>query len=62
MKKITLFIVLTCLIISCKSEKNGKIDYDQITVAAYYFPNYHTDDPRNIINKGKGWSEWELVK
>lgn len=37
-------------------------EQDEITVAAYYFPNYHTDDPRNIINKGKGWSEWELVK
>jgi hypothetical protein len=34
----------------------------KITVAAYYFPNYHTDDPRNIKTKGKGWSEWELVK
>src|SRR5690606_8582271 len=33
-----------------------------ITVAAYCFPNYHTDDPRNIQNNGKGWSEWELVK
>lgn len=35
---------------------------DKITVSAYYFPNYHTDDPRNIINKGSGWSEWKLVK
>lgn len=34
----------------------------KITVAAYYFPNYHTDDPRNIQTKGPGWSEWELVK
>jgi len=34
----------------------------KITVAAYYFPNYHTDDARNIQNKGAGWSEWELVK
>lgn len=25
----------------------------KITVAAYYFPNYHTNDPRNIKNKGK---------
>ena len=35
---------------------------EKITVAAYYFPNYHTNDPRNIINKGADWSEWELVK
>ncbi len=33
-----------------------------IEVAAYYFANYHTGDPRNEKNKGKGWSEWELVK
>src|ERR1035437_8062923 len=33
-----------------------------ITVASYYFPNYHPGDPRNDKNKGKGWSEWELVK
>ena len=35
---------------------------EKITVAAYYFPNYHTNDPRNINNKGADWSEWELVK
>jgi hypothetical protein len=31
-------------------------------LAAYYFPNYHTDDPRNQQVHGAGWSEWELVK
>lgn len=31
-------------------------------IAAYYFPNYHTDDPRNAQVHGPGWSEWELVK
>ena len=35
---------------------------EKITVAAYYFPNYHTGEPRNDRNKGVGWSEWELVK
>jgi hypothetical protein len=35
---------------------------EKITVAAYYFPNYHTGDARNNKNKGTGWSEWELVK
>jgi len=34
----------------------------RITVASYYFGNYHPGDPRNVINKGKDWSEWELVK
>ncbi len=33
-----------------------------ITVACYYFPNYHPNDARNMEFKGEGWSEWELVK
>jgi hypothetical protein len=31
-------------------------------IAAYYFPNYHTNDARNELRYGKGWSEWELVR
>jgi hypothetical protein len=34
----------------------------RITVASYYFGNYHPGDPRNARSKGRGWSEWELVK
>ena len=33
----------------------------EITVAAYYFPQYHPD-PRNDKWHGKGWTEWDLVK
>ncbi|MFH0944497.1 MAG: glycoside hydrolase family 99-like domain-containing protein [Planctomycetota bacterium] len=33
-----------------------------ITVASYYFGNYHPGDARNEKRKGKDWSEWELVK
>ena len=33
-----------------------------ITVASYYFGNYHTGDPRVVKSKGEAWSEWELVK
>lgn len=33
-----------------------------ITVATYYFGNYHPGDPRNTKLKGATWSEWELVK
>ena len=33
-----------------------------ITVASYYFGNYHPGDPRIEKIKGHGWSEWELVK
>lgn len=35
---------------------------DGVTVASYYFGNYHPGDPRNEAVHGKGWSEWELVK
>jgi hypothetical protein len=34
----------------------------KVTVASYYFGNYHPGDPRNERAKGHGWSEWELVK
>lgn len=34
----------------------------KITVASYYFGNYHPNDPRNAKIKGPNWSEWELVK
>ncbi len=30
-------------------------------IAAYYFPNWHTD-PRIEALHGKGWTEWEVVK
>jgi hypothetical protein len=33
-----------------------------MTIACYYFPNYHPNDARNEKLKGHGWSEWELVK
>lgn len=34
---------------------------NEITVAAYYFPNFHID-PKNEIVHGKGWTEWEVAK
>ena len=37
-------------------------DRDEITVAVYYFPNYHPSDARMNALNGDGWSEWELVK
>ena len=33
-----------------------------VTVACYYFGNYHPGDSRNVQQKGRAWSEWELVK
>jgi len=58
----SLFIIIAVLQGSCNYGGNTASKSDEITVAAYYFPNYHTDDPRNTIIKGPGWSEWELVK
>ena len=43
-----------------KTVQTGKTN--PITVACYYFPNYHPSDSRNQEFKGEGWSEWELVK
>jgi len=33
-----------------------------VTVACYYFGNYHPGDPRNEARLGAGWTEWELLK
>ena len=33
-----------------------------ITVASYYFGQYHPNDPRNMKVRGGEWSEWELIK
>jgi len=37
-------------------------DNSDITVAAYYFGQFHPNDPRNLKLLGKEWSEWELIK
>lgn len=64
MKHVSVYsIVLLILLSACspkvkKTETDGK---DNITVAAYYFPNYHEDN-RNAAYHGNGWTEWELVK
>ena len=59
---IMMLLLVNIAIVSPLLAQKLKNSEDKITVAAYYFPNYHTDDPRNIITKGEGWSEWELVK
>ncbi len=45
-------------------EMATSVTSNPVTVAAYYFPNYHPGDKRNSIMPGKGpeWSEWDLVK
>lgn len=32
-----------------------------LEIAAYYFPQWHTD-PRNALWHGKGWTEWEILQ
>jgi hypothetical protein len=66
MKKSLFFfaaIVLICsLPLNCVDHPARVEKSNQVTIAAYYFPNYHPNDRRNQELKGKGWSEWELVK
>lgn len=63
MNKITVIcIVMLAFTVSCISQ--GK-KADDITVACYYFPNYHTRDTTDLrISRQhfENWSEWELVK
>jgi len=58
-----LTLVIFTVLTSCSFEKrtNNAEEKDGITVAAYYFPNYH-EDLRNAAYHGNGWTEWELVK
>lgn len=44
------------------SSKTKPSKKDKITVACYYFPDYHTGDARITKMKGADWSEWKLVK
>jgi hypothetical protein len=63
MKRLLLVLTVVTLLFACSRGKQQQQNHtDDIFVAAYYFPNYHTGDPRNESYKGKGWSEWELVK
>lgn len=49
------------LLLACDPKVSGISKNDDITVAVYYFPNYHEDN-RNAAYHGNGWTEWELVK
>ncbi len=59
MKTTVILLLLGLVFISATQKTTGK---NNITVACYYFPNYHTGDARNDQIKGSGWSEWELVR
>jgi len=63
----TFFLILLAFLggglpVRGKTDK-GSDNSGKITVAVYYFPNYHTNDARNIKNKGeevKGAGCWVL--
>ncbi len=60
---LALALVSTTIALAISGKEKGLADsYPKFTIAAYYFPNYHTNDARNIANKGSNWSEWELIK
>jgi len=44
------------------TDSPANTDLSDITVAAYYFGQFHPNDPRNLKVWGREWSEWELVK
>ena len=66
---ILLLLMTTVALSGCNYQRDNQqlktkelVDDPDITVACYYFPNYHMNDKRNNALKGEGWSEWELVK
>jgi hypothetical protein len=67
MRKILLItIVLVTLLPACNSRKSVKTVQDMITVASYYFPNYHIRDMNHLPLSRQAFlesqSEWELVR
>jgi hypothetical protein len=61
-KKTIFAVSIAVLLFSCRADNSRQPQEDKITVASYYFPNYHSGDPRNDLRKGEGWTEWELIK
>lgn len=53
---------MLCLAVLLATSHQKSSPSERVTVASYYFGNYHPGDPRNEKAKGVGWSEWELVK
>ena len=54
-------IAFILILLACDPKVRGISKSNDITVAVYYFPNYH-EDIRNAAYHGNGWTEWELVK
>ncbi len=70
-KKLTRLATLTGFIVTLAlmsganqagADENTEATNSPITVASYYFGQYHPNDPRNLKTRGKPWSEWELIQ
>ena len=58
----TFAVIFVLLILNTRSfAQPGKQSATGYQVAAYYFADYHIDK-RNEEYRGKGWTEWELVR
>lgn len=66
MKTLFFPIVFLMLLASCSTDRKPEAKQNEITVAAYYFPNYHIrgDNHLPISNQSilDNQSEWELLK
>ena len=66
MKNSFILVCIITFLISCNSVTKSDSDQDKITVASYYFPNYHIRDKNHLPISQQhildNHSEWELVK
>ena len=58
---LAVIVIQYCWLMGC-GQTSKRDDNQTITVACYYFPNYHTGEPRHVTTHYADWSEWELVK
>lgn len=67
MKRLFFFFVVLLNVLCLLAQKEATVGeangLEDIVVASYYFPNYHTrskNDPRISNQHWENWSEWEL--
>ena len=58
---VTLLLPVSAPVYAADTLAAQSTDTKPITVAAYYFPQWHVD-PQNEARKGARWTEWELIK
>jgi len=64
--RLVIMAAVSALAIGCGTtvlkEGRAKARNSDVTVACYYFGQFHPNDPRNMKVWGGPWDEWELVK